>query len=241
MKLVIYSAVVALLSFSCTSIRTTGYFSLKENQVDRFNGFFVKPDDPTYRKLDKANGSSGESDTISETSDIVYRTANIEGHKAFYALETGDLLQANPPVGPRHFLSSALIFKDGEVLVAPVHRLKDVKQLRLSDFRYRIPSTVKRKDTITIQSGHKKILLCQFKKENLVIGQQEFKDCLKLELVEVWPSSINRGYVWLSKEHGIVKWIRTTGRVETKDIDGSSPNKNNIARYPNNPNTSVDK
>jgi hypothetical protein len=222
MKLVISFAIISLLFFSCGSIRTIDYFRLTENHIDRFNGFFVKPNDSTYRMLDKAFGRYGNRDSIYETSDIVYRTINIEGHKAFYAMETSELLTTNPAVGPKHFLSSALIFKDDEVLIAPAHRLKDVKQLRLSDFRFRIPSSVKRKDTVTIQDGHRKMLLCQFKKESIVIAQREFRDCLKVELVEIWPKETNRGYVWLSKEHGILKWIRTTGRIETKDIKGSS-------------------
>lgn len=222
MKLFISSAILSLLFFSCGSIRTIDYFRLAENQVDRFDGFFVKPNDSIYRMMDKAFGRYGNRDSVFETYDIAYRTINIEGHKAFYALETSDLLQTNPIVGPKHFLFSALLFKDDEVLIAPVHRLKEVKQLRLSDFRYRIPSSVKRKDTVTIQDGHKKMLLCQFKKENIVIGQRKFRDCLKVELVVIWPESTSRGYVWLSKEYGILKWIRTTGRIETKNLKGSS-------------------
>lgn len=225
MKLIISSAIISLLFVSCSSIRTIDYFRLTENHIDRFNGFFVKSNDSTYRMLDRAFGRYRNRDSIYETSDIVYRTINIEGHKAFYALETSDLLQTNPAVGPNHFLYSALIFKDDEVLIAPVHRLKEAKQLRLSDFRFRIPSTLRRKDTVTIQDGHKKMLLCHFKKESIVIGEKKFKDCLKVELVDIWPSKTYRGYVWLSKEHGILKWIRTTGRVETKDIKGSSSSR----------------
>jgi hypothetical protein len=222
MKPFIAFTVIVLFSFSCRSIRTIDYFRLRENQVDRFNGFFVKPNDSTYRMLDRAFGRAGESDSVFEVSDIVYRTIDIEGHKAFYALETSELLQRNPAVGPKHFLFAALIFKDEEVLVAPAFYLKDVKQLRLADFRYRIPATVKRRDTVTIRDGHKEIMMCNFRKENIVIAHKKFKDCLKIDLVEVWPAKTNRGYVWLSKEHGILKWIRTTGRIETKDLKGSS-------------------
>lgn len=222
MKLVIYSAILASLFTSCASIRTEDYFRLEENHTERFNGVFVKPSNFTYSALDNSFGRHPGKDSVSENYIIAYRTVNIDGYKAFYALETSNLGQPNPPVGPHHFLSSALIFKDGEVLMAPVFHLKDVKELRFSDFRYKIPATVKRKDTITIQDGNKKMLLCQFKKENIIIGQREFKGCLKVELVVIWPGSTSRGYVWLSKEYGIVKWIRTTGRTETKDLKGSN-------------------
>jgi predicted aspartyl protease len=51
--------------------------------------------------------------------------------------------------------------------------------------------------------------------ENIIVPAGEFKKCLKFQIKSVWNTNEeNIQYFWLSKNTGVVKWIRSTGRIE---------------------------
>ncbi|MBL7918911.1 MAG: hypothetical protein JNJ40_01275 [Bacteroidia bacterium] len=52
--------------------------------------------------------------------------------------------------------------------------------------------------------------------EDLVVNSILLKNCIKIRLEEFWPKHGNKltAFVWLQKNEGVVKWIRTTNRVE---------------------------
>src|SRR5687768_12626711 len=104
--------------FSCSSIKTIDYFKLNENQIETYNGYFIKyQNDSNYRKIEQLFGSISDKDTVTDKTQIIYKTINIDGHKAFYAMETNDTLLKNPTIGPRHFLFSSLIFYNDTVFI----------------------------------------------------------------------------------------------------------------------------
>jgi hypothetical protein len=41
-----------------------------------------------------------------------------------------------------------------------------------------------------------------------------FKDCIKVHIKEVWPNKTYDGYTWFARGAGMVKWVRSTGRVD---------------------------
>ena len=63
------------------------------------------------------------------------------------------------------------------------------------------------------------IFIKDFQFEDITIGDTILKKCLRLNLI-VYDRSTNPGKatVWLSRDHGTVKWIRTTGRIEVLDL-----------------------
>jgi hypothetical protein len=208
-----------LLSCGCRTIKTNAYFSLNENEIDRFNTYFIRSQtDSSYKKMEKLFGSISDRDTVFETLEIIYKTLNIEGRKVYYAIATTDTLNKDARIGPQYFVSSALMFENKTVRLAPAYELGDLEKLKLSDFAFKIPRRISKNDTITIVDGEKELLLCDFKKEPLVIANRAFLKCLKIKVIEKWPTTSHTGTVWLSKKYGLLKWIRSTGLVQTREF-----------------------
>ena len=223
MKIYIFLLLIIISTNSLSqTINIKGYFFLRENQIDHFTGKYVPGEkDPNYNGMQipvPPPPSGSYMDTVIDKTKLIYKTITIEGYKVYYAIETADTLKKEAIIGSSHFLSSALIFKNDSVLLAPVFRLAELHKLKFYDFKYYIPPFVKTKDTITIIDGKKKMLLYNFKKATLLLNGKEYKDCLNIKIIEHWPDATYSAMVWLSKKYGVLKWIRTTRRVETRDL-----------------------
>jgi hypothetical protein len=214
----IISAVVLLISLiSCRTIKPYEYFKLHENQVDSFIGVFTKDKtDSDYMKIERLFPGMAVNDDFKEKYDIVYKKRNIDGHKAFYAIKTKDTIYYDASFGPNHFLFSALIFEKGKVFIAPSYNLKDLQRLKFSDFKFVIPEKLSKGDTISIVDKKKETILHNFRFDDVTIDGKKYKHCLLIDLLIKWPDTTYYSKVWLHKEFGVLKWIRDTGRTDTR-------------------------
>lgn len=202
---------------SCTTIKTIEFFKLKENKIETYNGIFIKnANDKNYRQVEQLFGSLSKSDTIIGKMEIVHKTIDIDGNKAFYAVATKDTLRENPNIGTNYFLGSALIFSNDTTFIAPVYEKVELTKLKFSDFKYKIPPSVTKKDSVVIIDHKKRVVLYNFHKTTLTIDKKKFADCLAFEIRDVWPDALFGEKIWLHKKYGLLKWIRSTGRIETR-------------------------
>lgn len=214
---IIIAGILVISLVSCRTIKPFEYFRLNENQVDSFRGAFTKDKtDSNYMKIERRFPGLAVDDDFKEKYEIVYKTRNIEGHKAFYAVRTKDTLYYNVSFGPNHFLFSALIFEKGKVFMAPSFDLKDLQRLKFSDFRFVIPEKLSKRDTIRIVDKKKETILHNFRFDDLTIDGKKYKLCLLIDLLVKWPDTAYHSKVWLHKEFGVLKWIRDTGRTDTR-------------------------
>ena len=206
------------------TIRTMPYFILQENKVEHFRGIYsfrqkapnLKSKDPI---ISPPPPSLPHKDTMVDETEIIYKTINISGHKAYYSINTSDTSSVNPIIGNNHLLFSVLIFEKGTVLLATVLTKADLFKLKFSDFRYRIPSIIKPGDTIvTLIYRNLKVLWCDFKITNLSLNGRIFYDCLQFKAIEISDEGIETGMVWLSKQYGLLKWVNYTGKIETREL-----------------------
>ena len=210
---------VYILLSSCRTIRTIDFFRLKENKIETYNGVFIKDaNDINYRKVEQVYGSISKGDTIINKTEIIFKTIDIEGYKAFYAIETKDTLRKNPNIGPRYFLFSSFIFFNDTTFVAPIYEKADLAKLKFKDFKYKIPPSLTKKDSVVIIDGKKRMVLYNFHKTTLLIDNKKFSDCLAFDIKDVWPDALYGEKVWLHKKYGLLKWIRSTGRIETRAL-----------------------
>jgi hypothetical protein len=208
-------SLLVILMASCHNIRPYRYFLWKENQVDSFSGYFVKdPLDSNYSKTEKLFGAVTLSDTFCENYALTYKTFDVDGEKAFYAIASTDRKKEQGKIGTGHFLHAALICRNDSVLVAPGLG-KDTGAFKLRDFAFVIPPRIHRKDSVVLVSGRMKLILHHFNSEKLAIGNKRLH-CLKISITESWPGKNYYGTAWLNKNYGVVKWIRTTGRTDTR-------------------------
>jgi hypothetical protein len=219
MKKIFTLIIINVLICSCSEIKTMSYFNLNENQIESYRGYFIKDENDTYyKKIEQLFGSISEKDTVVDRTEIIYRTIEIEGYKAFYAVETIDTAKKNPSIGPRHFLFSSLIFFNDTTFVAPAYEKADLEKLKFRDFKYKIPPTLTKGDSVLIIDGKKRMVLQNFKKTKLSLDNRSFSNCLTFDLKEVWPDTLYIGKIWLHKRYGLLKWIRSTGRIETREL-----------------------
>lgn len=214
---IVLTGIVILALISCRTIKPFEYFILNENQIDTFEGTFSKDkSDSTYRQIENMFPSLSVSDNFKEKYQIIYKTKNIEGHKAFYAVKTTDTIYYDASFGPNHFLFSALIFEKGKVFIAPAYDLKDLNQIKFSDFRFTIPKKISKSDIIKVVNKKKETLLHNFRIESLSINGNDYRHCLVIDLLTKWPDTTYHSKVWLHEKYGVLKWIRSTGRTDTR-------------------------
>ena len=216
---IIIAGVLIISLISCRTIKPFEYFRLNENQVDSFIGAFTKDKtDSNYIKVERLFPSLAVEDDFREKYEIVYKTRNIEGRKAFYAVQTKDTTNHDASFGPNHFLFSALIFEKGKVFIAPSYNLKDLQRLKFADFKFVIPEKLSKRDTIRVVDKKKETLLHNFRFDDLTINGKKYAHCLLIDLAIKWPDTTYQSKVWLHKELGVLKWIRDTGRTDTRSL-----------------------
>lgn len=214
---IIITGILIVSLISCSTIKPFEYFKVNENQVDSFIGAFTKnKNDSNYIKAERLFPSLAVGDDFKEKYEIVYKTKNIEGHKAFYALKTKDTIYNDAIFGPNHFLFSALIFEKEKVFIAPSFDLKDLQRLKFSDFKFVIPNKLSKRDKIRVVDKKKETILQNFRFDDLTIDGKKYTHCLLIDLVIKWPDTTYYSKVWLHRELGVLKWIRETGRTDTR-------------------------
>ena len=214
---IIIAGVLILTLLSCRTIKPFEYLKLNENQLDSFTGAFIKDkSDSDYVKIERLFPGLAVDDNFNEKYELIYKTWNIEGHKAFYAVEPKDTIYSDASFGPNHFLFSALIFEGGKVFIAPCYDLKGLHRLKFSDFKFVIPEKLSKRDTLRIVDKKKETILHSFRFDDLIIDKKKYKHCLLIDLIIKWPEETSYSKVWLHDKFGVLKWIRDTGRTDTR-------------------------
>ena len=209
-----------LFGSSCT-VKLIPYLKPTNNKTV-YNCTFVKPKDIVYRGMEKIYGAVSPGDTVFEKIVLFYDSIRIGNKTAYYLIDSSDVNRKDPSIGPKHFLSSAMIFSKDSILLASIYKKSDLLTLGINDFDQAIYS-FKKKDTLrlkdkTLSKGNKQLLLYDFRKEEVTINGKKIKNCLYMSFAEKWPDTISFGKIWLHKKHGVVKWIRVTGRIEEIEL-----------------------
>lgn len=212
---------------SCNVIRIGEYFSVKENEIQKYNSTWVIG---TEKKLLKKPNTkllgdmppqmpSDYNDTIRNVFNLIYKSTYTNNLKIVYAIDVKDTLKANPSIGHNHFLFSVMVFRGDTTYLAPIYKLDEIQNLKFSDFKSYIPPSISKKDSILIRDGIKTTILYDFKIQPIKIDNVTYNKCLKLSFCEDLPEVVYFGEVWMSKKFGILKWIRTTGRTEVRKFN----------------------
>ena len=77
-----------------------------------------------------------------------------------------------------------------------------------------LPPTMVPGDSIVFEDDFCTKSYIYLKKENLTIGNTEYKDCIKLKIYSHYDDTIYNEYIWLKKGVGLVKWMRASGRID---------------------------
>lgn len=137
----------------------------------------------------------------------------VKGKEIFY-YDDGEYTGDTIIVGAESFCDGVFYYEEGKFMFAPIFWKYEIKQANLNYFISLFPETIAIDTIYHFQDG-KEIREYQFTGfEDVQIGNKIYKDCLKLTIVQNWPTSQYIDIVWFQKNTGVVKWLRGTGRLE---------------------------
>lgn len=161
--------------------------------------------------------ASGLHDTVS----LVYRKIAIGGDTAYYVSSVTDTAGIWAQLAS--FSGSAMIFNNDSVWLASLTENQSPNELTREDFTHIISPRLRFSKPFDLAklkwSFVMEIFIKDYQFEDIPVGDTVLKQCLKLNLL-VYDRSAkpDKSTVWLSRDYGTVKWIRTTGRVEVLDL-----------------------
>jgi hypothetical protein len=206
-KIFILSALFIFVTFA--NGQTTG--------IDLSDYLKPKCDTLFYNCIYNSFHASGLHDTIK----LVWRKIPIDRDTAYYISSTDDTTGILAQLAS--FSGSAMIFNNDTVLLASLTENQSPTRLMKDKFTHIIPPNLKFPKPFDLAklkwSFLMEIFIKNFQFENVLIGDTILKKCLRLNLM-VYDRSTkpDKATVWLSKDYGVVKWVRTTGRVEVLDL-----------------------
>lgn len=181
---------------------------------------YLKPKCDTlfYNCIYNSFHASGLHDTIK----LVWRKIPIEKDTAYYISSADDKIGIWAQLAS--FSGSAMIFKNDSVWLASLTENQNPTELTKDNFNHTLPPNLKFPKPFDLAklkwSFVMEIFITDFKFEDISVGNTVLKKCLRLNLI-VYDRSTkpDKATVWLNRDYGTVKWIRTTGRVEVLDLD----------------------
>jgi hypothetical protein len=158
---------------------------------------------------------------LHETIKLVYRRIPIGSETAYYISKATDSDGSGAQLDS--FIGSAMIFRNGSVLLAPLTLNESPSKLTQESFDHSLPPSLTFSKIFELAklkwSGlTMEVFIKDYQFEDLTVGNTVLKKCLKLNLIVHDRSMTLKSTVWLSLDYGIVKWIRTTGREEVLDL-----------------------
>lgn len=158
---------------------------------------------------------------LDERIELVYRKVPIGRDTAYYISLVADTTGVRAQRSS--FSGSAMIFNNDSVWLASLTDDQSPTELTRKNFDHLLPPHLqfsKPFDLAKLKWGFvTEVFIKGYDFEDVYIGDTILPHCLKLNLM-VYDRSTKPGdaTVWLSKEYGTIKWIRTTGRVEVLDL-----------------------
>jgi hypothetical protein len=199
-----------LLSFYINGQGQTGGINLTE---------YLKPKCDTlfYNCVYNSFHASGLHDTVK----LVWRKIPIDRDTAYYISSADDTTGIYAQLAS--FSGSAIIFKKDTALLASLTENESPTELTRDSFNHILPANLKFSKPFDLAKLKwafvMEIFIKDFQFEDITISDTVLKKCLRLNLI-VYDRSTkpDKATVWLSRDYGTVKWIRTTGRTEVLDL-----------------------
>jgi hypothetical protein len=137
---------------------------------------------------------------------------SVKNKEIFYF--TDEPSDSNNIIGSQSFCNGAFYFESGNFFFSPIFWQKDLYKVNIAYFEQLFPREILIDSLYKYKDGDEKRNYIFNGLENLSIKGNSFPSCLKLTIIQDWTTSQYSDTVWFQKNVGVVKWIRSTGRVE---------------------------
>lgn len=178
-------------------------------QTISFDNYFpLKKGDVKYFYVHHITGTDSLKDKDARS---VCRSQVVKGTGIYYFSDEA---------GTKNDLVSANVFCDvcyydhGAFLVSPLSWTDELKDANLAYFDTLFPAQLVLNTRYKQQDGEEKRNYTFTGFEPVTIAGTVYPDCLKLVVTQDWPTAHYADTVWFQKGTGVVKWLRSTGRLE---------------------------
>lgn len=156
-----------------------------------------------------------ETDTLPDNDNTaVCRSLMVKGKEIFFFDDNNNNGDDTTLISSESFCSGVFYYSKGAFVFSPIDWKYDVKKANLDYFESLFPATVSLNTTYKYQNRDEKKSYVFKKWEDVVIKNKLYKHCLKLIVIHDWPTKQYIDTVWFQKGVGVVKWLRSTGRLE---------------------------
>jgi len=197
-----------------TTITAVNKFEYKEEFPDfsDINRIKIKdylPVSPFTYYVYNDNNGYGELDTNQ------CKTAVLQNQNIFYFAECYNKYDI-VSIGTTMFGGGIYFYKNDSLFTIEADYEKEIPEKELTDAILLLPPSMIPGDSITCNFGDysKKLKFSYLKKEDIKIGTIVHHDCIKLKVIEQWPETNYLGYIWFKKNTGLIKWMRSTSRID---------------------------
>jgi hypothetical protein len=173
------------------------YFPLKKGKANRFYVHHLT-------KTDTIN----DKDAV-----LVCQSIVVKGREIYFFSDVSHT-KDDDLISPNTFCAGVFYYDQGTFLFSPLSWTHEVKEANLAYFDTLFPSQLLLHTPYKHQDGEEKRTYTFVGFENISIAKTTYSDCLKLVVMQDWPTSHYADTVWFEKGLGVVKWLRGTGRLE---------------------------
>ena len=179
-------------------VRFEEYFPLKNGTIQTYNVFHIT-----------------ETDTLTDDPEKkFFRFEVVKGKKIYYITDDLKEKKDNPIIGSEVFCDGVFYFEDGNFMFSPIFWKKDLKEINLHYFEKLFPKFITLDSAYKYKDGEEKRTYRFIGFETAILNNRSIDSCLKLLLEQDWPTAHYEDIIWFQKNVGVVKWLRSTGRLE---------------------------
>jgi len=150
-----------------------------------------------------------------ETDTLKCKTAVLQKQKIFYFADDG-FTKYPESINVSHnvFGEGLFFYRNDSCFTIECDTEKDISEKQIKDAYLVFPPHMNTGDSVSYKPRPERKVYTLLKREDVSVGNKTYKDCLKFKLLTYWPDVIYIEYFWLKQDVGMVKWLRSTGRID---------------------------
>lgn len=189
---------IPIIQLQGQQVRFEEYFPLKNGQVQIYYVSHIT-----------------ETDTLADDPEKkLCRFELVKGRKIYYFTDDIKEKDRNSIIGSEVFCDGVFYFDDGNFMVSPIFWKEDLKKINLNYFEILFPGFITLHSVYKYRDGNEKRTYRFTGIETINLKNKSIDSCLKLIVEQDWPTAHYEDIVWFKKNLGVVKWLRSTGRLE---------------------------
>ena len=145
----------------------------------------------------------------------IFRYQTIKNKNIYYL--TSDIKEEEGDtciIGSESFTNGVFYYDNGNFMYSPIFWKYELKEANLNYFEILFPKTISIDSAYSCRDGDEKRKYTFVGFETIEIKGRVIDSCLKLILEQEWPTAHYEDTIWFKKNVGVVKWLRSTGRLE---------------------------